>query len=80
MSNPGARAKVCFASAELAFNNNEREVGCACYLEGLRILLEESKGIRPLEYFELVLKEQFVLFEYIVPKSPPCSSPSSLLS
>jgi hypothetical protein len=74
MSNAAARARVCFQSAELYYNSELAVVGLACYSEGLRILLEESDGIKPLEYLELCVQEQHLLLTYIIPPpgEPPC--------
>lgn len=62
---------MCFQSAELYFNNDLSVVGNACYLEGLRIILEESTAIPPLEYLQLCIAEQHILIAYIVPGASP---------
>jgi hypothetical protein len=71
--NAATRSHVCFAKAEEFFFLGEKSTATACYLEGLRILLEESTAIPPLEYLQLAVIEQHILVTYIIPESPPCS-------
>lgn len=73
MSTAAIRAHTCFTAAELYWNKSESEVACACYLEGLRILNEESDHLTPLELLKLCVIENHLLTTYVLPETKPCS-------
>lgn len=69
MNNAHTRALVCFQSSELQFRCGNRNAAAALYLEGLRILNQESDSIRPLPFLELCAIELRILTQHMVPWS-----------
>lgn len=61
------RITVCFAAAEMYYDQGNDEVGCICYLEGLLTLQREHTDISPLEYLRLCISEEHILRKYVVP-------------
>lgn len=66
MTDANTRAKVCFMYSEHFYQKRQVTVGCALYLEGLRIITQESASITPLDYLKLCLTEEHVLREYVL--------------
>jgi hypothetical protein len=67
------RAKVCFMYSEHFYAKRQVTVGCALYLEGLRIITQESASITPLDYLQLCVAEEHILRTYVlglVPAQP----------
>lgn len=73
MTNATTRAKVCFMYAAHYYERRQVTVGCALYLEGLRLITQESADMTPLDFLELCITEEHILRTHILGlgKQPP---------